>query len=65
LFTNMPINLRKPGEKTTGNKIAIVPVQLAHGETDPYLRLRQIVVNHRIVCTEISANLPRFVREIL
>lgn len=49
LFTNMPINLRKPGEKTTGNKIAIVPVQLAHGETDPYLRLRQIVVNHRIV----------------
>ncbi len=49
LFTNMPINLRKPGEKTTGNKIAIVPVQLAHGENDPYLRLRQIVVNHRIV----------------
>ncbi|APE06401.1 hypothetical protein CW735_07135 [Alteromonas sp. MB-3u-76] len=49
LFTNMPINLRKPGEKTTGNKIAIVPVKLAHGENDPYLRLRQIVVNHRIV----------------
>ena len=49
LYTNMPINLRKPGEKTTGNKIAIVPVKLAHGENDPYLRLRQIVVNHRIV----------------
>lgn len=49
LYTNMPINLRKPGEKTTGNKIAIVPVQLAHGEQDPYLRLRQIIVNHRIV----------------
>lgn len=49
LYTNMPINLRKPGEKTTGNKIAIVPVQLAHAERDPYLRLRQIVVNHRIV----------------
>lgn len=49
LYTNMPINLRKPGETTTGNKIAIVPVQLAHGEKDPYLRLRQIIENHRIV----------------
>lgn len=49
LFTNMPINLRKPGEKTTGNKIAIVPVELAHGERDPYLRLRQIIIHHRIV----------------
>lgn len=49
LFTNMPINLRKPGEKTAGNKIAIVPVRLAHGKTDPYLRLRQIIENHRIV----------------
>jgi len=49
LLTNMPINLRKPGETTGGNKIAIVPVQLAHGEQDPYLRLRQIIYNHRIV----------------
>lgn len=49
LFTNMPINLRKPGEQTAGNKIAIVPVRLAHGKTDPYLRLRQIIENHRIV----------------
>ena len=49
LYTNMPINLRKPGEKTTGNKIAIVPVQLAHGDQAPYLRLRQIIINHRIV----------------
>ena len=49
LYTNMPINLRKPGDTTTGNKIAIVPVQLAYGETDPYLRLRQIIENHRIV----------------
>lgn len=49
LYTNMPINLRKPGEQTAGNKIAIVPVRLAHGKKDPYLRLRQIVENHRIV----------------
>lgn len=49
LYTNMPINLRKPGEQTAGNKIAIVPVRLAHGKKDPYLRLRQIIENHRIV----------------
>lgn len=49
LYTNMPINLRKPGETTYGNRIAIVPVQLAHGHTDPYLRLREIIENHRIV----------------
>jgi diacylglycerol O-acyltransferase len=49
LYTNMPINLRKPGETTSGNKIAIVPVELAHGKTDPYLRLRQIIENHRII----------------
>ena len=49
LYTNMPINLRKPGEKTGGNKIAIVPVQLAHAEHDPYLRLRQIIYHHRVV----------------
>ena len=45
----MPINLRKPGEQTSGNKIAIVPVKLAHGKTDPILRLRQIIENHRVV----------------
>ena len=49
LYTNMPINLRKPGETTAGNKIAIVPVQLAYGDKDPYIRLRQIIENHRIV----------------
>ncbi len=49
LFTNMPINMRKPGEQTSGNKIAIVPVKLAHGYNDPYMRLRQIIENHRIV----------------
>lgn len=49
LYTNMPINMRKPGEQVSGNKIAIVPVKLAHGENDPYIRLRQIIENHRIV----------------
>ncbi len=49
LYTNMPINMRKPGEHVSGNKIAIVPVKLAHGQNDPYIRLRQIIENHRIV----------------
>lgn len=49
LYTNMPINLRKAGEDVGGNKIAIVPVRLAFGPKDPYLRLRQIAENHRIV----------------
>ncbi len=58
LFTNMPINLRKPGEITYGNKIAIVPVQLAHGHVDPYLRLREIIENHRKVKKAAKASHP-------
>jgi len=58
LYTNMPINLRKPGETTYGNKIAIVPVELAHGQTDPYLRLREIIENHRIVKRAAKASHP-------
>lgn len=58
LLTNMPINLRKPGETTAGNKIAIVPVKLACGEKDPYLRLRQIIENHRVVKRAAKANHP-------
>jgi len=49
LYSNMPINLRKPDDHSSGNKIAIVPVQLAYGETDPAKRLAQIVENHRVV----------------
>jgi WS/DGAT/MGAT family acyltransferase len=58
LYTNMPINLRKPGETTYGNKIAIVPVELAHGQTDPYLRLREIIENHRKVKKAAKASHP-------
>jgi len=58
LYTNMPINLRKPGETTFGNKIAIVPVQLAHGHRDPYLRLREIIENHRIVKKAAASSHP-------
>jgi WS/DGAT/MGAT family acyltransferase len=58
LYTNMPINLRRPGETTYGNKIAIVPVELAHGHTDPYLRLREIIENHRKVKKAAKASHP-------
>ena len=58
LFTNMPINLRKPGDQSSGNKIAIVPVELAHGEKDPYLRLRQIIENHRVVIRAAKKSHP-------
>jgi WS/DGAT/MGAT family acyltransferase len=49
LYTNIPINLRKPGDNTSGNKLAILPVAMAHGTKDPYIRLRQIIENHRVV----------------
>jgi len=58
LFTNMPINLRKPGDDSSGNKITIVPVELAHGEKDPYLRLRQIIENHRLVLKAAKGSHP-------
>jgi diacylglycerol O-acyltransferase len=58
LYTNMPINLRRPGETTYGNKIAIVPVELAHGHTDPYLRLREIIENHRKVKKAAKSSHP-------
>lgn len=49
LLTQMPVNMRRPNDPVGGNRIAIVPVQLAYGKKDPYLRLRQIIENHRIV----------------
>jgi diacylglycerol O-acyltransferase len=58
LYTNMPINLRRPGEITYGNQIAIVPVELAHGHSDPYLRLREIIENHRTVKKAAKASHP-------
>ena len=58
LFTNMPINLRKPGDTSGGNMIAIVPVELAHGKKDPYLRLRRIIENHRIVIKAAKRSRP-------
>jgi len=49
LITQMPINLRRPGEQTQGNKIGIALVELAHGKKDPIRRLQQIVLSNKIV----------------
>jgi len=58
LFTNIPINLRKPGDDSSGNKLAILPVELAHGAKDPYIRLRQIIENHRVVIKAAKRSHP-------
>lgn len=49
LITQMPINLRRPGEQTQGNKIGIALVELAYGKKDPYKRLQQVMSSHKIV----------------
>lgn len=49
LITQMPINLRRPGEDTQGNKIGIALVELAYGKKDPIKRLHQIMQSHKIV----------------
>jgi diacylglycerol O-acyltransferase len=49
LITQMPINLRRPGEQSGGNKIGIALLQLAHGKKDPYKRLQQIMLSNKIV----------------
>ncbi len=38
----MPVSLRKPGEKTAGNRIGIIQVELSPPTDDPYIRLRNI-----------------------
>jgi len=58
LFSNIPINLRKPGDDSSGNKLAILPIELAHGEKDPYLRMRQIIENHRTVIRAAKRSHP-------
>lgn len=56
LYVNMPIDLRKNGDESHGNKIAIVPVKLAQGDLDPFMRLRQIADNHRVVKDAVKSS---------
>jgi diacylglycerol O-acyltransferase / wax synthase len=51
----MPVNLRKDGEKTAGNKIGIVQVELSSPTEDPYVRLRNIGFSLRNVRTLVDS----------
>ncbi|WP_269619771.1 wax ester/triacylglycerol synthase family O-acyltransferase [Zhongshania sp. BJYM1] len=54
----MPVNLRKSGDDSLGNKIGIVLVELANKTTDPYERLREIGFTLRNVRYQIDGVPP-------
>lgn len=54
----MPVNLRREGDKTAGNKIGIVQVELSSPTDDPYVRLRNIGFSLRNVRTMIDSVVP-------
>ena len=57
IMIQMPVNLRKEGEKTAGNKIGIILVELSPPTDDPYVRLRNIgfsLRNVRVMVDSVS-----------
>ncbi len=54
----MPVNLRREGEKTAGNKIGIVQVELSAPTDDPYVRLRNIGYSLRNVRSMMDSVAP-------
>ncbi len=54
----MPVNLRREGEQTAGNKIGIIQVELSAPSDDPYVRLRNIGFSLRNVRTMIDSVVP-------
>ncbi len=54
----MPVNLRREGEKIAGNKIGIILVDLSAPTDDPYVRLRNIGYSLRNVRTMIDSVAP-------
>ncbi len=55
----MPVNLRREGEKEAGNKIGIIQVELSAPTDDPYVRLRNIGFSLRNVRTMIDGVAPQ------
>jgi diacylglycerol O-acyltransferase / wax synthase len=55
----MPVNLRKEGEKAAGNKIGIIQVELSPPTDDPYVRLRNIGYSLRNVRTMVDSVAPQ------
>jgi len=54
----MPVNLRKSGENSLGNKIGIIQVELSPPTDDPYVRLRNIGYSLRNVRTMVDSVPP-------
>ncbi len=54
----MPVNLRREGDRAAGNKIGIVQVELSSPTVDPYVRLRNIGFSLRNVRTMIDSVVP-------
>lgn len=54
----MPVNLRAEGEKSLGNKIGIILVELSPPTDDPYVRLRNIGFSLRNVRTMVDSVAP-------
>jgi diacylglycerol O-acyltransferase / wax synthase len=54
----MPVNLRREGEKSSGNKIGIIQVELSPPTDDPYVRLRNIGYSLRNVRTMMDSVAP-------
>ena len=58
IIIQMPVNLRKEGEKTAGNKLGIILVELSPPTEDPYVRLRNIGFSLRNVRTMVDSVAP-------
>lgn len=58
IIIQMPVNLRREGEKTAGNKIGIVQVALSVPTDDPYVRLRNIGYSLRNVRNMMESVAP-------
>lgn len=58
LTIQMPVNLRRVGKKTAGNKIGIVQVELSAPTDDPYVRLRNIGFSLRNVRSMMDSVAP-------
>lgn len=58
IMIQMPVNLRAEGEKSLGNKIGIILVELSPPTDDPYVRLRNIGFSLRNVRTMVDSVAP-------
>lgn len=58
IMIQMPVNLRKEGEKGAGNKIGIILVELSPPTDDPYVRLRNIGFSLRNVRVMVDSVAP-------